>query len=177
MPAPSYAVLFDLPSLVSAAVKAVLVADKTTLIGSDTAADPAAFIFGPREALEMPVDRIEVTAGAFTQASGQTIFGDAPAVQFYNDFSGQIYVAVQTPRGTALARAEHGKRCGRVAFLLSETKAAITPAIAPYFIPTALRLESFPRSEPIEDEDADRTELVFAIRLMIPASAYPASLA
>lgn len=174
MPAPDYATLWNFPGNVAAAVKSILEADKTTLIGDDTHADADAFIFGPRENDAMPPDRIEITASDFTQATDQQVQAESNGEWFFCDFTGQITISIITPRAIPVAAAEHGNRVGRVAFLMQPRARAFTPDNLPYYEPTRVSLQTVPRAEQADDEDVDRTDIVVTFRLWILPSAFPA---
>ncbi len=173
MPASSYAELYDFPGNLAAATKAVLVADVTALVGADDHANPDSFIFGPRENLEMPKDRITVSATAFTQASDQQVQASENAEWFFCHFRGQLMIRVQTPRGIEAAAAQHGQRVGRIMYLCQPRARRFDADNLPYYEILTLRLSSHPRAEQDEDEDVDYTELVFDVALWIKPDAFP----
>jgi hypothetical protein len=176
MPASSYAALYDFAGNLAAAAKAVLVADKTTLIGADTNADTDAFIFGPRENLSMPPDRITVSADAFTQASDQQIRATSNSEWFFAHFAGRLIFRVQTPRSVPLAAAEHASRVGRIVYLMQPRARKFTAENLPLYEIIALRLTGLPRAEYDEEEDVDFTELTFDAGLWILPGSFPETL-
>ena len=173
MPASSFAELYDFAGNFAAAAKAVLVADKATLIGDDVLADTDAFIFGPRENLAMPPDRITVSATAFVQASDQQIKSTLNSEWFFAHFSGQLMVRVQTPRSEATAAAEHAARVGRIIFLMQPRARSFTTDNLPLYEILTLKLSGAPRAEYDDDEDVDFTELTFDVHLWILPGAFP----
>ncbi len=175
MPASSYAELYDFPGNVAAAALAVLDADESALIGSDTHAVSGAFIFGPRAAEDMPPDRITVTASGFTQASDQQVQATSNNEWFFAHFNGTLQIEVQTPRAVAVASAAHAGRVGRILFLHQPRARRYTPTNLPYYEIMAIRLASAPRSEPDPDEDIDRTVIEFNVELFMLPGGFPAT--
>ena len=186
MPASSWSALYDFPGNLATAWGAILAADKTTLIGSDTLADPTAFLVGPCANVEMPKDRIEYGAGAFTQASDQQVKSTQNGNWFFAHYAGTLTASVLTPRGATggnsvtSAAAEHGKRVGRLAYLLAPAAQKFTSsgssANLPYYELALVTVQTIPSAAPEEDIDVDRTDLVANIELWIRPDAFPATL-
>lgn len=184
LPAPSWSALYDFPGNVSAAWGAILTADKTTLIGSDTLADSSAFIFGPRDNEPETKDCITYTAGAFIQASDQQTKSTLNGNFFFSHYSGVLTTVVVTPRGATgnsavnSAAAEHGKRVGRILALLSPPAQKFTGGSSgnlPYYAVAMLTAKAVPRANPEDDIDCDRTEIEAEIDLWIEPAAFPAT--
>ncbi len=173
MPASSFQDLYKFSENISAALKAVLVADVVTLIGSDTTADANAFIFGPLENEDGPSDRIDVSASTFTSASAQHVPATVDGVSHPCHYAGEFGFTVITPRGDPLATAEHGTRVGRILFLMSPRAARLTGDALPYYEIVSLTLASVPAT--VQDADGnDRTEITYNAELWIKPGAFPA---
>ena len=182
MPAPSFATLYDFPGQVSSAWGAILTADLTTLIGTDTHATNTSFLFGPRDnstANPMPVDRITYSATAFTQASDQQVVATSTTGNpfFFAHYSGQLHTVVSTPRSVNVSAAMHGTRVGRILFLAQAPAQKFTTNNLPYYEIASLTLSNQPRAEPADTEDADVTEIIHDLHLWIKPDAFPISLA
>lgn len=182
MPAPSFATLYDFPGQVSAAWGSILTADLSTLIGTDTHAVNTSFLFGPRDngaGEPMPVDRIGYTATGFTQASDRQVSATSTTGNpfFFCHYAGQIHTLVYTPRSVNVAAAMHGARVGRIMALAQTPFAQFTTNNLPYYEIASLTLANEPRAEPVEDEDADVTEIIHDIHLWIKPTAFPVNIA
>lgn len=184
LPAPSWSVLYDFPGNVAAAWGAILTADKTTLIGSDTLASSSAFLFGPRDNEAETKDCITYMAGAFTQASDQQVRSTLNGNFFFAHYSGTLTTVVVTPRGATgnsavnSAAAEHGKRVGRILALLTPAAAKFTNGAngnLPYYSVATLSAQAIPSAEPEDDIDCDRTVIVASLDLWIDPAAFPAT--
>jgi hypothetical protein len=175
MPATTYEELYDFPGNIAAAAKAILVADIDALIGEDEIANPETFITGPRENVELPKSRIEVTATPFQQASDQQIQATSNSEWFFAHHSGQIVFTVVTPLAVATSTAMHGTRVGRVQFLMQPKAARFTSSNLPYYEIVALRLATFTRGEPDEEEDVYRSELVYNVETWMRPGSFPAT--
>lgn len=173
MPAPSYQVLLDIPGNVAAAAKAIAFADITALIGSDTHANANAFIFGPRENVVMPVDHIEVTASDFVTGSMQQVLSTTNDTWWPADYVGSITFAVVTPRSVAVAAAEHSKRVGRIGFLMSPAAQRFTANNLPYYTVCEIGVNGLPRAEVDDEQDADRTEITYNLRVWLKPDSFP----
>ena len=181
MPAPSFSTLYDFPGQVSSAWGAILTADLTTLIGTDTHASNTSFLFGPRDnstANPMPVDRITYSATAFTQASDQQVraTNTTGTPFFFAHYSGQLHTSVYTPRSVNVAAAMHGPRVGEIMYLATTAAQKFTTNNLPYYEIASLTLANEPRAQPADDEDADVTEIIFDVNLWIKPDAFPSAL-
>lgn len=176
MPANTYAQLLDFPGRFSAAWGAIIAADATNLIGADTHADPAAFLFGPRDnSGAMPPDRIEYTSTGWHRASNQQVRASATGLYFDGHYAGQLHTAVVTPRAINVAAAEHDARVGRLVTLASAAAARFTANVLPYYEIAYLGLAGALRSEPAPEEDVDRTELSWDVEIWLKPDAFPAA--
>ena len=176
MPAPSYQALYDFPGNLASAAKSILTADITALLGSDTHANQNAFIFGPRENLEKPVDSIEITATDFHRASFQQVLASTNSEWFMADHAGALTFNVITPRSVAVAAAEHGTRVGRIMYLMQPRARKFTADNLPYYEICDISLANQPRAEADEDLDAHRTELTFNVRLWLKPDSFPVTI-
>lgn len=183
LPAPSWSVLYDFPGNVAAAWGAILTADKTTLIGSDTFADADAFLFGPRDNAGESKDCITYSAQAFTQASDQQVRSTLNGNWFFAHYAGTLTTTVVTPRGASgdaavqSAADEHGKRVGRILALSTAAAQKFTGGSSgnlPCYAVATLSAQAIPQAEPEDDIDCDRTVIVTSMDLWIEPAAFPA---
>lgn len=175
MPANTYAELLDFPGNFATAWGAILAADLSTLIGTDTHASNTAFLYGPRDnSGAMPPDRIEYSSTGWRRASNQQVQNSA-GLWFDAHYAGQLYTSVLTPRSVNVATAMHDTRVGRLVALAQAAAARFTTNNLPHYEIAYLGLATATRSEPNQDEDVDRTDLVWDVELWIKPSAIPAA--
>lgn len=132
--------------------------------------------FGPRATVEMPTNRVQVSAGSFVRATDQMAQNGA-GTWYYNHRRGILSVMVVTQRTTLQgtgATSNHGVMVGRVRWLCSIASQTLTPAImGGYQIVDVIDQGDVSRSD--ETTDTDRTELRFQIDLLIPPANYAAT--
>lgn len=178
MSANTYQQLLDFNGNLASAWGSILSADLTALIGTDTHATNTAFLFGPRDNTgSMPVDRIEYTATNFRQASNQQVKAASNGSWFFAHYAGQLMTSVCTPRSVNVAAAMHGARVGRLVSLAQPAFQRFTSNNLPFYEIAYLGLAAAPHSVPQDDEDIDRTDLVFDVELWIKADAFPTTIA
>ena len=174
MPANTYAELLNFPGNFADAWGAILAADLSTLIGTDTHATNTAFLFGPRDNLAMPPDRIEYSSTGWRRASDQQVQNSA-GLWFDAHYAGQLYTSVVTPRAVNVANAMHETRVGRLIALAQSAAARFTTNNLPYYEIAYLGLARAGRAEPDQEEDVDRTDLVWDVDLWLKPTAIPAA--
>jgi hypothetical protein len=184
--APSWSALYDFPGNVSAAWAAILDAQKSALIGSDTLADPSAFFFGPRDNAAETKDCITYSASAFTQASDQQVRSTQNGNWFFAHYAGTLTTMVKTPRGATgdaavnSAAAAHGPRVGLLLALLAPAAQKFTSTGGapnlPYYALARITAQAIPQADPEDVTDLDVTSIVAHLDLWIQPDAFPAAL-